>query len=355
MPRVLVAVLLIGTLTGTATAQPKAGKVQPDQLPIGTVYTGATVEASFMVFEPGTDPTIKFEVTAPKFVKVLNKETHHQLFGGPGNDFVCGSVSFAVDTTTANEFQGEIAVKLGKTTAKVPVSVTVKAQRPGLIRVLVVGSPFERYSTSDGTTFTTWTDLARDTSLDVHSLLIDRGKPVLREFDLTKFHCVLMTADGVYFQTPADLKRVRAYAEGGGRVVVTANHFFRGTVEKANAVLDGYGVEIRDEEAGAGGMADVTLGKQEFAPELVRAGVESARFFRASPVVVTDPKAGRVVVQAVGVGRPGDGFAAVAKAGKGEVVVLGESLWWNWLSKDRAQGTDNAKLFRWLLSPPKVA
>ena len=353
MPRVLVAVLLIGTLTGTAAAQPKGGQVQPDQLPLGTVYTGATVEASFMVFEPGTDPAIKLDVTAPKFVKVLNKETHYQQFG-PGNDFVCGSVSFAVDTTTAKEFQGEIAVTLGKTTAKVPVSATVKAQRPGLTRVLVVGSPFNRYSTTDGKTFAAWTDLVQDTSLDVHSLLIDRGKPVLRDFDLTKFHCVLMTADGLCFQTPVDLKRVRAYAEGGGRVVVTANHFFRGSVEQANAVLEGYGVEIRDEESGRG-MGDVTLGKQEFVPELVQARIESARFYRASPVVVTDPKAGRVVVQASGVGRPGDGFAAVAKAGKGEVVVLGESLWCHWLSKDQAQGTDNAKLFRWLLSPPKAA
>src|SRR5438105_323193 len=95
------AALLLLVLTAIpASAQPKGGQVQPDKVAVGTIYTGAVVEASFMVFEPGTDPKIKLDVTPPKFVKVLNKATHHQQFGA-GNDFVCGTVEIAIDAAAA--------------------------------------------------------------------------------------------------------------------------------------------------------------------------------------------------------------------------------------------------------------
>src|SRR5205814_1574524 len=91
---------------------------------------------------------------------------------------------------------------------------------------------------------------------------------------------------------------------------------------------------------------------------LVKDGVKAARFRLPSPVAVTGPNAGRVLVKAFGVGQQGDGFVACAKAGKGEVVAIGESLPFAWMSdawwKDRRKGKyadagDNAKLLRWLL------
>ena len=46
---------------------------------------------------------------------------------------------------------------------------------------------------------------------------------------------------------------------------------------------------------------------------------------------------------------PGEGFIAVAQAGRGEVVALGESLWWLWLRQGGTKGSDNAALLRNLL------
>jgi hypothetical protein len=66
-------------------------------------------------------------------------------------------------------------------------------------------------------------------------------------------------------------------------------------------------------------------------------------------VAVTDGKVGRVLAKAAGVGQAGDGFVAVGKAGKGMVIAIGESLWWNWIGG--SQAADNAKLLRWLLFP----
>src|SRR5437773_1815597 len=108
------AVLLLALTALPASAQPKGGEVQPDRIDFGTVFTGTTVEASFLVFEAGTDPKIKFEVTAPKFLKVLSKSTHAQQFG-PGNNFIGGSVEFILDTSAAAELSGEVTVTLGKT------------------------------------------------------------------------------------------------------------------------------------------------------------------------------------------------------------------------------------------------
>jgi hypothetical protein len=310
-----------------------------------------------MIFAPGKNTEFPFAVTAPRFIKVRHKATHAQQFG-PGNDFVCGTVEFALDTSSAGDLSGAISVTLGNATAKMPVSATVKTATKGLTRVLIVETPFDRYSTGDGGDYKVWTDLVKDdASLDVNYLLVSKGKPVLRDLDLGKYDCVLLAEMGLVSLQAADIKRVREFAEAGGRVVVAANHFFRGTVAKANAVLDGYGIQMRDEESKVfdpvGRRAKgATLGKSELDPMFVKEGVTSAHFSRASPVAVANDKASRILAKAMDVGMPGDGFVALARAGKGEVVALGQSLWWNWINEKRAAGTDNALLLRWLLQPP---
>jgi hypothetical protein len=342
------AALLLTLSAGQALAQPKTGQAQPDRLDFGTVYLGSTVEASFLVYEAGTDASIKLEVTAPKFVKVLKKETEARMYG-PGNNFVSGSVFLAIDTAAAGDLKGEIRVKLGGTTAKVPISAAVKPRRKGLVRLLVPESPWDRHSTKDGGMFRAWTDLVKGAPLDASYLLAENGKPVLRDLDLGKYDCVLLSGGALVFLTAKDVKRLRAFAEAGGKVVVAANAFMVGSVPKANEVVTPYGLQMGDEETRDRTKKDVTPKWPDLDGVLVENGVKSARFFRASPVAVTDWKAGRVLVKASGVGRPGDGFVAVAKAGKGQVVALGEALWWSWISGRRTEGADNAKLLRWLL------
>src|SRR5262249_48317846 len=145
---------------------------------------------------------------------------------------------------------------------------------------------------------------------------------------------LLLGQEGLFRLTSADVKRVRAFAEAGGRVVVAANCFYQGTVEQANRVLAGYGIELQDTEAEIG-PTKVSLGKDDLDPALVKAGVTTAHFFRASPVRLTASESGRVLAKAIGVGNPGDGFAVMARAGKGEEIALGESLWWLWITQKR--------------------
>jgi len=111
---------------------------------------------------------------------------------------------------------------------------------------------------------------------------------------------------------------------------------------------------MRDEEAEMR-QNDVTLGRGDFDPQLLKEGVRSLHFYRASPIARTDTKKARLLVRAAGVGQSEDGFVVIAQAGKGKMIAIGQSLWWKWISKQDAQGTDNAKLLRWLLSSRKPA
>jgi hypothetical protein len=344
--RFRIVLLVLVVCAGGASAQPKSGQVQPDRIALGTVHTGATVEASFMVHERGDDKKIKFEVTPPKLVRVISKSIDKQEYG-PGNDFVRGNVVFAIDTSAAGEVNGDVLVTLGQQSVKLPISAKVKPRRVGLFRLLVVKTPFDRFSTTDGHMFDAWTELVKGAAWDVSYLEITPGKPVLRDLDLSAFDCILLGPDGLFHLSPADLKRVREFAEAGGRVVVSANYFFRGTVKPANSVLAGYGLEMQDAESGFA-TGSISLGKGDFDPELVKAGITAAHFFRASPIVVG--KNGRVLAKAVGVGSPADGFVAMAPAGKGEVVAIGESLWCFWISQTRDPSGGNASLLRWLLA-----
>jgi hypothetical protein len=342
------AILGLVLCTGGVCAQPKSGQVQPDRIVFGNVHTGATVEASFMVLERGKDKNIKFEITAPKMVKVLKKSIDTQQYGA-GNDFVRGSVEVAIDTSAEGEVKGDIAIAFGQQTVKLPVRATVKPRRPELLRLLVVQTPFERFSTGDGRMFDAWTELVKDAAWDVDYFLTPRGKPALRDCNLAAFDTILLGQNGLIELTPADVKRVRAFAEAGGRVVVAANSFYRGTVEQANKVLAGYGIELQDMEARIG-QNTVSLSKDDLDPALVKSGITTAHFFRASPVRLTASDSGRVLANAVSVGNPGDGFVVMARAGKGEVIALGESLWWNWITPKYDLTGDNVKLLRWLLA-----
>ena len=214
--------------------------------------------------------------------------------------------------------------------------------------MLVVGTPFHEYSTGSGKDFQGWRDVVDAAGLDASYLLVRDKKAATRDIDLSKFDCVLMAPDALVRQTDDDVKRVRAFAEKGGRVVLAANAFFVGSTKGANAILDGYGLEFKDVEAPQ--AAEIAVTKDNLDADVVKAGVEKAKFYRASPVK-TDK--GRVLVSTPEFELAGYGYAATAKAGKGEVVALGVSLWWNWVSEKRAADSDNGKLLAYLLVPPR--
>lgn len=346
---VLAAGVVLALAAPRAVAQ-KAGTAQPDCLPFGSLHIGSVAEGSFLVYAPPDDPKPKVKAEAPKFVTVLNTTTRVQNRGKLGA-FTCVTVEVAIDTAAAGEFNGHVLVTVGEQAVKVPVSATVKPRKATAPRVLVVGSPFSHDSTRDGKEFGGWTRAAATAGLDVSYLLVRDNGGVTRDINLSKFDGVLVGPDALCRQTAGDVARVRAFAERGGRVVVAADNFFVGSVKGANAILDGYGLEMKD-VALPGRVGAIELAKDRLAAEVVKAGVGKAVLYRPSPVQVDK---GQVLVSASEFDGASYGYAAVAPAGKGEVVALGVSLCFNWVSdgarSGQANGSDNGKLLCYLLAP----
>jgi hypothetical protein len=143
----------------------------------------------------------------------------------------------------------------------------------------------------------------------------------------------------------SDVVLLKRFVEGGGRLILAANYFFRGTVSKSNELLEPYGLRMQDTESPA--TRDIEIQGAQIRPDPLTEGVNALHFFRPSQVAVTDPNKARILVSVPD--HPGEGIVAVARAGEGEVVALGQSLWWNWIATEKGKASDNAALLANLL------
>ncbi|MFN0053804.1 MAG: hypothetical protein ACKV0T_16615 [Planctomycetales bacterium] len=324
--------------TSAALAQPVAGTSQPDHLTLGTLRVGATAEASLRFFFAGDD-TAGLQVIAqpPPFARITQTRLSTETYGNLGTFVVC-DVILALDTTRAGELRGEVRIAIGDQVAEAPVAASLLPDEPGLSRVLLVETPFERFATNDASLFKPWLELVKTARLSPSYLEVEPGGPVLRNLDLAKFDVVLLSGTGLFYATPADFQKLSAFVQAGGRVVVAANHFFQGTVGKANEFTVPFGLRMNDEEPRESGA--ITVEQVDIVPHRFSNGVKTHKFFRPSPIAVEDPAQAELLIVAPPF--PDHGFAAVARSGQGEVVLLGASLWWNWLSSEQTSDADNA-------------
>ena len=74
------------------------------------------------------------------------------------------------------------------------------------------------------------------------------GRPCSAAIDLAKFDVVLLGMEGLTGLSDSDTDRLRRFTERGGRTILAANHFFVGTIAKANGLLVPYGLRMTDTE-----------------------------------------------------------------------------------------------------------
>jgi hypothetical protein len=355
MPR-----LLIGTVALTvvlaqpiaALAQVALDTVQPDRLTLGEVYVGSTVEASVRLFFADTDSSdARLLVKPPQTIRVKWSEVGKQSYGSSGTFKVC-DICVAVDTKAPGRRTGTILVKLGDSHNSIPVDVTILPADLGRTKVLVVATPIQRFSSSSAKTFEPWLNIVKSARLNVSSLDARRNEPVLHDPDLSDYDVILVGCDGLYWLSDGEIEKLQEFVRHGGRLIVPANFFYRGTVERANKILKPFGLSMSDSESPG-------LGGEEVKPPQITAdpltkGVRSLKFLRPSPIFLAD-KADRARARILVAKRsdPSQGYLAVAKAGKGEVIALGISLWWNWIASDTEHGADNALLLQNLLTKPR--
>jgi hypothetical protein len=323
---------------------PPMADAAPNFLNFGSVRVGATVEGSVRVFRDAPDANgLAIKIDPPAFVRVEDIKIGSQDYGGNRRGYC--DLSLSLDTERAGSCSGDLRLEFGRQRVAIPVSATVRPQMPLLTRLLVVQTPFTKFSTSDATIFAAWLDLIGEGHFDVHYLTSQHGLPVIRKIDLAKIDVVLIGTEGLFGAQESDIKLLKQFTEGGGRTVVAANYFFRGTVAKANELLVPYGLRMADTESRDRREFDLRVA--DIVDDPLTEGVKKLHFQRPSPVAVTDTQKGKILVRTPD--HPDEGFVAAAQAGQGQVVALGQSLWWQWIAKDHAKGSDNAALLGNLL------
>jgi hypothetical protein len=339
MPRVCrhdpVALMLAAVLAAPVLAQQAAGPVaQPSDLLFGTLHQGATVQADFEVTWPGEAKAEDVKITPPTSVRLLRATTSGTQT----------KVWITVATTVVGACQGDITVSWREHKVAVPVQAVVLPSVPGASRVLVADSPWEADSSTDSSAFAAWRRVVDSGKLEVSYLLAPASGPVFSVEQLQRTTVVLVGTYSLLALQPEDLQLLHGFVCGGGRVVVAANAFFVGTVGRANALLTPFGLRMQDQEPEFGKWFEAAAG--DIAAHPLTAKVESVRVTRPSPTLLVD--AGAQALVKLPVFRDAAFIAVAGTASGGEIIALGQSLWWNWLDAS----PHNERLLRNLLTRP---
>ena len=317
------------------------GKSQPDRLGFGSVRKDAKVEGSVLVFTDAEESAqLSCDVQPPPFVKItkVQRGTVTDRSGGTKITFY---VHVAVVTDQLGEYAGTITVKVGSRKTTIPVNVHVLAPDATTTRVLIVSTPFSCSSTGEATAFDPWLRLIEFAKLAPDYLEVLPNQPVLRHLDLSKYDVILLGEYGLLRLQDSDIAKLKQFVNDGGRLLVCANYFFRGTVEMANRLLVLAGLQMTDTEAIVNQDSFAVSGNEIIEDPLTK-NVRTVKFFRASPVAVTDKSKGRILINASPY--PGTGFLAAGRHGMGQIIALGQSLWWNWIGDAKFKDCDNPQL-----------
>ncbi len=366
---VLGAIALLWFKTGGGSG-PKstAWSIQPDQFPIGTVLQGSRVEMDLGLFsgrKPAPLPSfisqlplplrrasesvadavrtamtrlgLRVRVEAPPFVTVTQKSIQVHVSQGP-----FAVISLRLKTDQPGQWHGNLVVRLsgsafGATNIVVPLSVNVAASGLQRWSVLIASSPYQEYATGNGSDFEPLGALNR--RLAERGVRVDYCRNLAQPF--SGYRTILLADSQMAGLAPPQAQQLKSFVTGGGRLILAANAFFVPTVPTANTLLESYGLQIVNQDAG---MAVTNAG---VVPDVLTSEVVHVDFFRPSIISVTDPAQGKILVQAED---SEGGYVAVSRQpSRGEVIVVTQSLWWSWIASDPT-AADNSLLLENLLA-----
>jgi hypothetical protein len=268
---------------------------------------------------------------------------------GQIKDLTYCDVVVSIRTRDIGEQRGELIVTVGNERVAIPISANVVLKDLNATRLLVFESPFHGTSTDDASLFDPWRELVQSANLNVDYWEVVNPHSVFAHKDLSQFDVILVGGAGLVVLRPDDVEALVTFAEQGGRVVLAANHFFRGTPEKANEILHHAALHMDDLESPE--FREVDVAREDIAEHGATANVSRLAFFRPSPILVTDADRAELLVRIPKA--EFEGTVAAGTIGKGDVIVLGQSLWWNWIAAEYSQGSDNALLLRQMLMHKK--
>lgn len=291
---------------------------------LGELAVGAVVEASFGVtWDDAALAAAKAEVEPPAGVRVL------QVVTGKAGQRAETVVEFAVDTDTTRTIDAAFTVRCGGVTAMQPLRAVVVARPPGGARALVAETPFEADSSDDPMAFAAWRELVAAARLDIDYRLTRRGRANFDVGALSRVDVVLVGERAILALDDQQVAKLQGFVCGGGRVIVFADAFFMGTVAGANRLAEAFDMAIVDREPAAMGWK---VERSGLARHPLTVGIDTVEVHRPSPVTIGDSGLAKALVAFTAPSE--QPFVAIATtASGGEMVVVGDSLWWNTANK----------------------
>lgn len=244
-------------------------------------------------------------------------------------------VGFSVDTSSIGDYSGTLIIETTAGDINVDVKITIRSTPVPTAKMLVVDTPFDRYSTSTPETFKTMTDVMDSGLVNVSYVSTENlGDHNLSVMNFEDYDVVLLAQGGLSY-VQANVDYLKDYVNNGGCLIVCADSFWSTSIENANLILNDFDLSIRDEEYGY----EVLI--TDFAHHPITSGVSQLRLLRPSPVEALSTE---VTILAHPSGAPENEGVLAVSGQKGKIMALGNSLWWysflNW-GKDY----DNTKIF----------
>lgn len=274
------------------------------------------------------EPALAF----PEFVRVESVTPEQRANWYNNHPFFV--VHMRLDTSRIGEHSGTAKMTMDKRQSELPIRFAVRPN-PMLPKLLIAQTPYDSDATSRGSDFKALGKIVSSLNVQVDY----REKLPL---SLEGYQTVLLADDALMMLTHPQRNAVTNFVKRGGRLILACNAFMPRTVAKANEILADHGLSVQYRDYSK------EVAATNFTSDRLTQNIRQLRFFRPSLIQVTDPSKGKIV--AWDPTRSG-GFVAVSRAaGRGEVIVLGVSLWWHWIGQ--FPGTHNADMLQRILAPP---
>ena len=333
---------------------PRSGVSHVDRLDFGDLHVDAIAEGHLgLEFKGVVDPGLSLKIEVPGFVTVKDVRLGRRGDDRPG-DLGC-FVTLALDTKSPGRRTGNVKARLGDQEASVPIVASVAPGEAGRPKVLVISNGFGSYA-DRADYYRPWFDLVREGRLDVsymesRSVPVGTGPPVSGNLsplpeELTRYDVILLADGGVVDLNVSTSLVIAQFANSGKRVIVTASPALGDTVLHANRILDPLGIHMVDSdiESPEPGYPRIETAKLE--ADALLDGVTKLTTFRPAPIEVRDSDQAKILAYLPG---SRDGFVAVSRQGKGEVVAIGLVGLPAWIG-EHGRGADNARFLRNLLT-----
>jgi hypothetical protein len=258
-------------------------------------------------------------VEAPDFIRIDGTKIDFD-----SNRGCFPTVTAHLATDKPGVYEGQLAIQLAgrgyeTNTKNIPITAAV-IENPTHWSVLVTETPFQRYATDKGESYSPLTAVVK--RLAERGVRVDFRSGLPRSLD--GWNAILLAEETLAHLDTRGMTRLHRFVARGGRLIVAADAFFVRTAPKANELLSRYGMRIETNDAGGlmltSGITDDPRTRK----------VSKLSFFRPARIWVTDPKQAHLLARMAE--DETCGFIAASRAeSRGEVVLLAQSLWWNWL------------------------